>query len=373
MTDPIEVDAEIGTARTLPSRVYHDAALYEAVRERVFARSWQPVADVGRLKAPGHVLPFNLLEGSLDEPLVLTHAADGRIRCLSNVCTHRGTLVVEGEGHLQSMRCRYHGRRFDLDGCLRFMPEFDGVEGFPSPADDLAALPLHDWGPLHWTSLDGMCDFEAWIRPVRERLDWLQPERFVLHPDRSSDYLIQANWALYCDNYLEGFHVPYVHGASLGDKLDYDAYETHLFDWSILQVGVAKEGEPTFDLPADHPDAGKRVAAWYFWLFPNVMLNVYPWGLSLNVVQPLGPVRTRVLFRSYVADASKLAEGAGADLHRVEMEDEEIVESAQRGVRSRLYDRGRYSPRREQGPHHFHRLLARALAGSSSPQPPAIE
>jgi choline monooxygenase len=125
---------------------------------------------------------------------------------------------------------------------------------------------------------------------------------------------------------------------------------------------VAAEGQPAFDLPAGHPDEGQRIAAWYFWLFPNLMLNFYPWGLSLNVVQPLGPTRTRVLFRSYVSDPNALASAIGSDLHRVEMEDEEIVEATQRGVRSRLYDRGRYSPRREQGTHHFHSLLARFLA-----------
>lgn len=360
-SDPFHVDADIASARTPGSGIYHDPVVYDRVREAVFARSWQPVGERGHLKAPGHVLPATILEGCLDEPVVLTHAEDGEVRCLSNVCTHRGTIVVEGEGHVQTLRCRYHGRRFGLDGCFRFMPEFDDVTDFPSTADDLPALPLHDWGPLLFTSIDPMCDFEAWIRPVRERVDWLRPATFTRHDDRSSDYLVPANWALYCDNYLEGFHVPYVHGASLGSHLDYDEYTTELFDWGSLQIGIAKDGEPSFDLPAGHPDSGKRVAAWYFWLFPNVMLNFYRWGVSLNVVQPLGPTRSRVLFRSWVSDPELLTEGPGAELHRVEMEDEEIVCSAQRGVRSRLYDRGRYSPRRERGPHHFHRILTRLL------------
>ncbi len=363
MPEPLEMDPDIRTARTLPSRVYHDAELYEQARERVFVRSWQPVSEIDRLKAPGHVLPFTLLEGCLDEPLLLTHADDGVVRCLSNVCTHRGTLVVEGEGHLQTLRCRYHGRRFDLDGCFRFMPEFEEAAGFPSADDDLPRVSLRQWGPLYFASLDPMCDFEEWIAPVRKRLDWLRPERWTRFEEHTSDYLIPANWAMYCDNYLEGFHVPYVHAGSLGAKLDYEEYHTELFDWCSLQLGVAKEGQPAFDLPAGHPDEGKRIAAWYFWLFPNVMLNVYTWGVSVNVVQPLGPLRTRVLFRSYVPDPGKVGDAPGADLHRVEMEDEEIVESAQRGMRSRLYDRGRYSPKREKGPHHFHVLLARALAG----------
>jgi choline monooxygenase len=362
MHGPTPGDEPIARARTLPSRFYHDPDVYARVRERVLARSWQWVGDADRLKAPGHVLPLTLLEGSLDEPLVLTRADDGEARCLSNVCTHRGMLVVEGEGHAQSLRCRYHGRRFALDGTFRSMPEFDGVEDFPSSEDNLPSLPLRAWGPLLFSSLEPVCDFEEWIRPLRERVDWLVPHRLTLHPPHSQDYVIAANWALYCDNYLEGFHVPYVHGASLGAKLNYDAYETTVFDWSSVQIGVAAEGQPGFDPPVGHPDAGTRVAAWYFWLYPNLMLNFYPWGMSVNVVQPLGPTRTRVLFRSYVSDPRAIATSAGSDLHRVEMEDEEIVEAVQRGVRSRLYDRGRYSPRRERGPHHFHTLLTRALA-----------
>jgi choline monooxygenase len=357
MADDPPIDPRIERARSLPSRVYHDAGIHEHLVSTMFTRSWQPVGEVGRLKAPGHVLPLTLLEGSLDEPLLLTCGSDGEVNCLSNVCTHRGMLVVEGEGHAQSLRCRYHGRRFELDGRFRSMPEFDDVEDFPSPVDDLPRLSLQKWGPLLFTSLDPMCDFEEWTRPMTERVGWLHPERFVLHPEHSQDYLIAANWALYCDNFLEGFHVPYVHGASLGGKLDYEGYRTETFAWSNVQVGVAPAGEPAFDLPAGHPDSGQRIAAWYFWLFPNLMLNFYPWGLSLNVVQPLGPMRTRVLFRSYVRDASALASGAGGDIHRVEMEDEEIVEATQKGVRSRLYDRGRYSPRREQGTHHFHSIL----------------
>ena len=88
------------------------------------------------------------------------------------------------------------------------------------------------------------------------------------------------------------------------------------------------------------------------------MFNFYPWGLSLNVVAPLAVGRTKVSFLSYVWNPSLRESGVGAGLHRVEMEDEEVVESVQRGVRSRLYDRGRYSERREVGTHHFHELLA---------------
>jgi choline monooxygenase len=92
-----------------------------------------------------------------------------------------------------------------------------------------------------------------------------------------------------------------------------------------------------------------------------MMLNYYPWGLSINIIRPLAKDLTKVSFITYVSDHSKLDKGAGSGLDRVEREDEAIVEMVQRGMQSRFYSRGRYSPKREQGVHHFHSLLTKFL------------
>jgi choline monooxygenase len=222
-------------------------------------------------------------------------------------------------------------------------------------------VPRAAWGPVHLASLHPAFTFESAVEPIRKRVGWLLERPHVFDATTSRDYQVDAHWALYCDNYLEGFHIPFVH-AGLAEALDYGAYRTEIFPLGSLQIGVAKEGEPAFDLPPGHPDAGSRVAAYYVWLFPGTMLNLYPWGLSLNAVRPSGAGRTTVSFQSFVADPSRREQGAGADLHRVELEDERVVEAVQRGVRSRLYRRGRFSPTREAGVHHFHRLLAAFLA-----------
>ena len=357
------VDQDIRRASTLPAWVYSDPEFHARARERVFARSWQLVADADRLRAPGQVVPITLLEGCLDEPLVLTRDREDRLHCLSNVCTHRGNLVVESDGVENQLRCRYHGRRFGLDGRFQFMPEFEGVEKFPSRADDLREMAFGAWEKLVFASLDPAIPLEELLAAVKQRCGWLPLGEAVLDPARSREYLVNANWALYCDNYLEGFHIPFVH-AGLAAAIDYGSYTTELFRASSLQLGIASDGEPAFAPPASSPDHGKRVAAYYWWLYPNTMLNFYPWGLSANVVRPLAVDRTRVSYLSFVWDASKLGAGAGAALDRVEREDEVIVETVQRGVRARAYERGRYSPTREQGVHHFHRLLAAAFDGA---------
>lgn len=356
----LSIAEDIRVASTLPAWVYSDREVFAQCRERVFASSWQLVADTDRVKAPGQVCPVTLLEGMVDEPVLLTRDAEDRLHCLSNVCTHRGNLVVESEGVQQVLRCRYHGRRFALTGRFHSMPEFDRAQGFPSAADDLPAVPFGAWRKFLFASLRPSVPLETLTAPMEARCGWLPVADAALDPTRTREYLVRANWALYCDNYLEGFHIPYVH-AALSDALDYGEYSTEVFDGSVLQVGVAREGEDAFDLPRSSPDFGRRVAAYYWWLFPNLMFNFYPWGVSVNIVRPLEVDRTKVVFLAYVWDPSRLDRGAGAALDRVEREDEVIVESVQRGVRSRLYERGRYSPTREQGVHQFHRLLARAL------------
>jgi choline monooxygenase len=354
---PLDIHPDITRARTLPASFYRSAASFAWCREHVFARSWQLACSVEDVKTPGRVHPFVLLPGVLDEPLLATRDDQDRLHVLSNVCTHRGNLVAETPCQTHTLRCRYHGRRFGLDGSFRSMPAFEEVEGFPSGADDLPRLPLGIRRPFIFCSLDPRTPFDDWIGPVSRRVRWFPWHELVFDGSRSRDYLVKANWAIYCDNYLEGFHIPFVHDG-LNAAIDYGSYTTELFRWGSLQLGLARGGEDTFDLPPHAPDAGKDVAAYWFWLFPNLMLNLYPWGLSLNVVEPIAHDRTRVRFRTWVHDASRLDAGAGAGLDKVEREDEVVVEAVQRGVRSRLYDRGRYSPTREQGVHHFHRLLA---------------
>lgn len=356
------IEPDIRKASTLPGRFYSDAAAFEACREKIFARSWQFVGDADSVKVPGQVAPVTLLGGFVGEPLLLTRDAQDTVHCLSNVCTHRGNLLCESAGVEPQLRCRYHGRRFSLDGRFLSMPEFEKAVGFPSEKDHLPKVPFGAFGKFLFASLDPMCALEDVVGDMRARLAWLPMGELALDPTLSRDYLVRANWALYCDNYLEGFHIPYVH-AGLAQALDYGSYRTELHRYSSLQLGVGSSPEHAFRLPAGSPDHGQSIAGYYWFLFPNTMFNVYPWGISINVVKPLAVDRTKVSYYTYVMDRSRLETGAGAGLDRVEREDEAIVESVQKGIASRLYDRGRFSPAREEGVHHFHSLVARCLEG----------
>jgi choline monooxygenase len=339
------VDADIAVAATLAPRFYSDAGAFERSRDSIFARTWQWLGDLEDVRAPQTLSPRALLPTLLDEPLLLSRDAQSPLRCLSNVCTHRGNILVHAPCAAKEIRCGYHSRRFDLAGHMTFMPEFKEARNFPSSADDLPSVAFAEWAAHGFASLAPAAPFEAFTADMAAAVAHEPTGRMRLDASRSRDYEVQAHWALYVENYLEGFHIPFVH-AGLNAVVDYGAYETRLFRYSNVQLATTKEGRP---------------AAQYWWIFPNLMLNFYPWGLSLNYVEPRAPRSTRVAFRSYVWDASRLETGAGASLDRVEAEDEAIVHAVQRGVRSRLYRGGRYSPSRERGVHHFHRLLCEFL------------
>lgn len=354
------VDPDIAKASTLPSQFYTSLDWYEQAKEKIFAKTWQFCFSTENLRLNKQLVPFTLLPGLLDEPLLFARDEQNTVRCLSNVCTHRGNLLIDAPCRAEKIKCSYHGRRFNLGGEFLHMPEFEQTCSFPSAKENLTQIPFDSLEPFLFASLAPQVSFQDVFSDIKERLYWLPMEQMRLDINRSRDYVVKAHWALYCENYLEALHIPFVH-PSLRKAIDCTTYTTELYRYCNLQLALASPGEEHFIVPKDSPDYGKKVAAYYYWIFPNTMLNFYPWGCSVNIVKPLGPELTKVSFLTYVLDDTLLGKGAGSDLDKVEREDEAVVESVQKGIRSRFYEAGRFSPTKEQGTHHFQRLLCEFL------------
>lgn len=351
------IDPDITRASTLPAVVYSDPEIYQVMLDKIFATSWQ-VIEVDP-DSDDNVYPFLLLEGSLNEPLILVRKEDDW-KCLSNVCTHRGNILVTGPGSYSSLICGYHGRCFDLEGQFKSMPAFSGAMDFPSASDNLPVLPHARLGPMHLTSIFPDAGLEEVLAPLSQRMAWFPWEALRFSPELSRTYRVDVNWALYCENYLEGFHIPFVH-EQLNKSLKFSEYTTEVYDYCSLQVGVARDTEPHFDLPADNVDYSRKIFAYYWWIFPNTMINIYTWGVSLNIVKPLGIGQTEIVFKTYLLPEAGVDAFKAAAVDNTEMEDEAIVRNVQTGVRSRLYNRGRFSPTMEKGVHHFQSLLVKYL------------
>ena len=344
---PFEPDLSI--AETLPSAAYFDPETFSREQERIFSRTWQLVGPAAAASVPGDYFACDVGR----EPLVVARGEDGVRRALSNVCRHRAGPVARGAGRAAALRCGYHGWTYGLDGALRAAPEWDGVRSFDRVACRLPEFRLEDWRGMLFVNLDPeAASLAETLAPIAAESRMQPLER--MRPFRTMDYEIACNWKVYVDNYLEGYHIPIVH-PELFRRLDYRAYRVETADGYSRQHAPYREGS-----------ASAASEALYYWIFPNVMLNFYPDNLQTNAVIPLSPERTLTRFEWYALDPDRPGaagefERAFAFADRVQREDIAICEAVQKGLRSRTYDRGRYSVLRENGVHHFHGLLHRFL------------
>lgn len=354
------IDEDISRSDTLPASFYKERKWFDRSISGIWEKCWIFIGDRNNQAQIGTLSPLILLPEVLDEPVVLSTDLDGEVYCLSNVCTHRGKLVVStGCSGQRMLRCGYHGRCFRLNGTFKSMPEFEETKNFPTEKDHLKQLSLATFFPLYFTSIDPLAPFSSFIQPVLDRVSFLPLSQLIFNAEYSRDFKVKAHWALYVDNYLEGFHIPFVHPA-LNQAIEFEKYEYHLFEWGNLQIGIAADDEPFFNCPKGHIDEGKKVYAYYFWIFPNIMFNFYPWGLSLNIVEPKDHQHTLVRFRSYYFEGTSYDREKN-QLDTTEFEDEEVVESVQKGIQGRFYEKGRYSVRMEANVHHFHRLIYKTM------------
>ena len=357
MLEKIFIDKDISLAQTMPSHFYLKSEYYDLSIEKIFNNSWQFITDINSLKSK--INPFTLLNHSLNEPLILTKKDDDLL-CLSNVCPHRGSLLCENETNSRNIRCQYHGRVFNLNGKMLSAPGFNNVENFPLESDNLTQIPLKKWKNFIFISLNPKIDISEIIKDINDRLGWYPFNQLNFDNSASNEYIIDAHWSLYCENYLEGFHVSFVH-KGLNDDIELDSYKTKTLENGVLQYTLSKTKKDALNIPNGFLNSNEDIYAYYYWIFPNIMLNFYNWGISVNIIEPINKEKTKIRFLSYPINGKKQPSNSGASLDRVEKEDQEIVLNVQKGIKSKFYERGRYSSKHEIGVHHFHRLICKAI------------
>jgi choline monooxygenase len=347
-------DTPLEEACTPPAAWYVDPRILELELGSTFANTWQYACRLDQVREPGQFVTFELA----GEPLLVVCGSDGVVRGFFNVCRHHAAAVVEQpHGCLKRLRCPYHGWTYTLEGELKAAPAFEGVRNF-DPADNSLVpvattvwenwvfVRLADQGPGLEESLGP--EVVAQVRGLGlANLHWVERKHYVF----------DCNWKVFVDNYLDGgYHVPYLH-EGLGSVLDYHKYTIENGRRHCLQ------SSPMVTRGAEAATGAVRKGerALYYWFYPNFMVNWYQGVMDTNLVYPRGIDQTEVIFDFWFADASDEARAfnrASIDIaNRVQDEDEGICRSVQRGLRSRAYDTGRLSVRREAGEQLFHQLL----------------
>lgn len=348
LPDPLAPQT-LSHAVALAADFYLGETMVQRDREAVFARSWQLVGHESALANSGD----HVVSEIAGLPIVVIRDTEGRLRAYHNVCRHRAGPLATCDGKAaRVLRCKYHGWTYTLEGVLRSAPEMQTAEDFTPSEIRLPELRVDVWQGLVFVAGDGAVSFAEFSKGLDDPLRALSPKDFVFH--KRFRYEVACNWKVYCDNYLEGYHVPHIH-PGLNSLLDYRQYVTECGDWFSYQYS------PLESDPALYGDGD----ALYYFIYPNTMLNLLPGRLQTNRVLPLGADRCVVEFDYYYraddgteAEARKQADHDFA--HQVQDEDIEICEHVQRGLGSGSYRPGRLNPLRENAVFHYHELLRAA-------------
>ena len=372
-TEDFIVDGDIATARTLPPHAFTEPEFLERELATIFSRNWLfvPQRTAGELRAdPRSLTDLLRLRGShlpvtmLDRPLFLQRDWDERLHAFPNVCSHAWYPLVHGLGRERTIVCGQHGRRFDSAGRYLGQPGFEGAG--PQPEDDLQELSLAEWEPFLFVAFGSpLQPFETLMAEVQDSLACFPLGDLQRAPHDGEVREVEGNWKQHAWNYMDVFHLSHIHRApgGLAGALDMDSYRTELYAASALQWAYAARPEHGFEpqlLPRRFAHPTKRVFALWWFIFPNLTLNFYPWGLSVNVYMPVPrqPERTLFLWYHYVLDQARYEQREQIWLNRqVDAEDVDAMRQVSRGVRSGLARRGRFSPGEEAGSHWFQRLV----------------
>lgn len=340
--------------RSLPWAWYSDPEVLRQEGERIFARAWQYVGHTGQIARGGY---FAASAGEI--PVVVTRARKGELRAFLNVCRHRGHVVATGSGQREILQCPYHAWTYGLDGRLRAAPRSAREPGFDPEELGLVQIKADTWGPFVFVSPDpDASPFQEALGDVPARVAELL-DVDALEWRFRSEFELETNWKISCENYLECYHCAVAHpGFSAAVDVSADAYRLEARGLVSSQLGPLRDGDSFL--------AGGEVPHGQFhFLWPNFGLNIFPGrpNLSCGPMIPAGPERTARFIDYFFApdvDQGWIDELMEFD-NQVGAEDRALVEGVQRGVRSGLLAEGRLLSESEQLVVHFQRLCAEAL------------
>jgi phenylpropionate dioxygenase-like ring-hydroxylating dioxygenase large terminal subunit len=358
---PATLRSQLLAGGTLPASWYSAPEILRREHERIFSRSWQYAGPAEHAAEPGSFFTCHAGE----TPIVVVRGRDGGLRAFVNVCRHRGHEVAHGCGRRETLQCPYHAWTYDLDGSLRAAPRSEREPGFDLSELGLRPMLVDTWGPLVLVNPD----LDA--PPLRDVLADLPDETAarglvlaeLIYRGRSREQIIDANWKIVVENFLECYHCPVAHRSfSKLIDVDPDAYVLETARWTSSQYGPVQEGD---DLPYD--PAGEIRASHFHFVWPNWTLNVLPGPAHVRVLvfQPLGPDRTVSFVDGFWAPGTsdRIIQEITEFGAEVGKEDRELVESVHRGLRSGAVDHGRLLPESEKLIQHFQLLVDDALEG----------
>jgi choline monooxygenase len=379
----------VDLASTLIPDAYCSPEFFALEQEKVLATSWVAVGCTSQVDQPGRCLVASVAGRSV----LVTRNKGGELRAFHNVCRHRASKLLDDDaeevGRHQRIRCPYHSWTYDTDGACLGTPLFDGSDipqdqqaifdttsarGFDRADYGLLPVAVETWGFLVFLNL------AADPEPLSEHLGDL-PQRFADYrleewlPQRRRTYEVAANYKLVGENFMEYYHLPWVHPELSKVSKFSDHYRWQgpgMYTGMCTTPVSANTDAGGWDgLPA-LPSLGEQDAdsGRFVWLFPNTALVVLPNHAFVLFNRPVAPnrtIETAVLLSHPDSLAAPDAEEGLEQLDKfwdlVNRQDLEIVERVQAGLENPAYRGGRMCFRFEEPLHRFQNMVIDRMVG----------
>jgi phenylpropionate dioxygenase-like ring-hydroxylating dioxygenase large terminal subunit len=363
--DTRSVREALDAGQSLPAEWYTTTEYLDRERKEIFARSWQYAGHVDQIPEPGDFFTFQA--GHL--PLVVVRDTEGGIKAFVNVCRHRGHAVVLGQcGNQKAFQCHYHAWTYRLNGELVAAPRSDREPGFDKSSLSMISLQVDTWGPLIFVNPDlNSPPLAATLGDLPSLLEswgydlWNYQFRKEMHLE------VPSNWKVYIENAIECYHCPTAHPSfSARVDVDPDTYELrasgHLIS-HISRLKLERNGrrEPAQPVPDSRPGYN------FFYIWPNIMLEINENMFNIRRIYPQDPHRTDRIAHTYfdrsLAEAEILEVEAEMAADPTLGEDMVLVERVQNALRSGMLPHAQLLMDSEFLLHHVQELVYRTLNG----------
>ncbi|MCY4364372.1 MAG: aromatic ring-hydroxylating dioxygenase subunit alpha [Gammaproteobacteria bacterium] len=346
-------------ATCLPARSYTSREQFDREIECCFRTGWISIATTQQLLSPGEILPVN----AAGEPLIITRDSKNQVHVFYNICRHRGLKLVDGELPQKCsglLSCPYHSWGYALDGRLMATPYFDSnKDSFPDNTikEKSGLLPIRFavWADIIFVNLSGKAQpFEEFIAPLQQR--WHHFDLSLLRLAYSNRYTVSSNWKLACENFLDTYHVPWVHSRLGGPDEMFSGLEfTYLSDdiFGFIKPDFDRGRDQAEFVPTLFPGIETRFeyALDLVFIFPNTLLMITPSWLQLISLAPQGPALTHELLAGYLVGDAMMSDsleeyraGFAELLNEINTQDVVILEKLQAGRKTAAADHGQYAP-----------------------------
>ncbi|MEG3765250.1 aromatic ring-hydroxylating dioxygenase subunit alpha [Alteromonas sp. 14N.309.X.WAT.G.H12] len=362
----------------LPANVFKDPDTYNAECDAIFANGWASIGCGQQIAKPGDIMPVRIAGQSL----IAMRNKDGEIGVFHNICRHKAAPLVDEPCNKRSLVCPYHKWSFKIDGSLLSAPRYFGKENKVMSAEDKAdkgLIPVRFalWWDIIFVNVSGDAQpFDEFIKPLDDLLsDYPKQDMQMVS---TTDYSGEVNWKLAVDNFLDGYHVPFVHSQACTVESVLEQDDLFLSDDIVglrLKNGAsAKPAKTSKQLPhwQGLPDEKKGTQQW-FGIFPNTLFFVDPCWVQTIVIKPMGETRTDESLSIYVVSEDAASDEYQAErdrlhevLNEVNEQDIELLDKLQVTRSNDIANQGHLNKAWDQVNMTFHQMWLQKMAAAAS-------